>query len=225
MMGKPKLALQIPADHTIIIPADGASNSLLHGTLSFSNVPPQCNILITLARVGRLKMGKETNNDTASKKLLSEFGFMGSHKEQKREQFNYDLAEKLCSCTISPPPGNTTSKTTKCGFDLPIPGYLPATAALPSVEISYAIFATCTLPNGRISQTSQDLHIIRQTAEQVRLDPSRTVSFPETTFAVRTTFGLPSFDSKDTTIPTTNHEIHAHDRNTLAGPARDTLGS
>jgi hypothetical protein len=203
MMGKPKLALQIPADHTIIIPADGASNSLLHGTLSFSNVPPQCNILITLARVGRLKMGKETNNDTASKKLLSEFGFMGSHKEQKREQFNYDLAEKLCSCTISPPPGNTTSKTTKCGFDLPIPGYLPATAALPSVEISYAIFATCTLPNGRISQTSQDLHIIRQTAEQVRLDPSRTVSFPETTFAVRTTFGLPSFDSKDTTIPTT----------------------
>lgn len=203
VMGKPKLVLQVPADHTIIIPADGASDSLLHGTLSFSNVPPQCDVEITLVRVGRLKKARETNNDTASKKLLSELGFMGSQKEQKREQFDYSLAEKLCGCYISPPPGNTTSKTTKCDFDLTIPGYLPATAELPSVDILYAIFATCTLPNGKISQTSQDLRIIRETAEPVRLEPSRTVSFPETTFAVRTTFGAPSFNLKDTTIPTT----------------------
>lgn len=202
-MGKPKLALQVPADHTIIILADGASDSLLHGTLSFSNVPPQCAIHITLARVGRLKKRKETNNDMASMKILSEFGLMGSQKEQKRERLDYNLAEKLCGCTISSPPGNTISKITKCNFDLPIPGYLPATAALPSVDISYAIFAICTLPNGRISQTSQDLRIVREAAEQVRLDPSRTVSFPETMFAVRTTFGLPSFNLKDTAIPTT----------------------
>ncbi|KAF3040195.1 hypothetical protein E8E11_007859 [Didymella keratinophila] len=202
-MGKPKLALQVPADHTIVITADGASDSLLHGTLTFSNVPPQCDVQITLARVGRIKKGKETNTETASKKLLSEFGFMGSQKEQKREQFDYDIAEKLCGCTISPSPGTTTSKTTACDFDLPIPGYLPATAALPSVDISYAIFATCTLPTGKISQSSQDLRIIRETGEHVRLDPSRTVSFPETTFAVRTSFGVPSFNLKDRAIPTT----------------------
>jgi hypothetical protein len=201
-MGKPKFALQVPVDHTIITPADGASVSLLQGTLKFSNVPPHCDIQITLARVGRIKKGKETNINTASKKLLSEFGFMGSRKEQKREQFDYKLAEKLCGCTISPPLGNSASKTTKCDFDLPLPGHLVATAALPSVDVSYAIFATCTLPNGKILQTSQDLRIIRETAEQVRLDPSRTISFPETSFAVRTTFGLPSFNLKETTIPT-----------------------
>lgn len=203
MIGNPKLALQVPANYTITIPADGASESLLNGTLSFSNVPPQCDIRITLARVGRLKKGKETNEVTASKRLLSEFGFIGSQKEQKREQFSYNLAEKLCGCTVSTPPGDTTSKITKCDFDLPVPGYLPATTSLPSVDISYAIIATCTLPNGRILQTSQDVRIMRETAEQVRLDPSRTVSFPETTFAIRTAFGLPCFNSRDTTIPTT----------------------
>lgn len=202
-MGKAKLALQVPADHIIIIPADGASDSFLYGTLSFSNVPPQCDIQITLARVGRLKRGKETKNDTASKKLMSELGFMGSQKEQKREQFDYETAEKLCGCSISPPPGISGSKTTKCDFDLSIPSYLPATAALPSVDISYAIFATCTLPNGKVSQTSQDLRILRESAEPIRLEPSRTVSFPETSFAVRASFGLPSFSSKNTTISTT----------------------
>lgn len=203
MMGKPKVVLQVPADHTIVIPADGASDSLLRGTLSFSNVPPQCVVDITLARVGRLEKARETNNDTASKKLLSELGFMGLQKEKECKQFNYFLAEKLCGCYISSPPGTTTSRTTKCDFDLTIPGYLPATIDLPSVGISYAILATCTLPNGKISQTSQDLRIIRETTEPLRLEPSRTVSFPETTFAVRTTFGTPSFELKDTTIPTT----------------------
>lgn len=202
-MGKAKLALQVPADHIITIPVDGASAPFLHGTLSFSNVPPQCDIQITLARVGRLKRGKETKNDTASKKLMSELGFMGSQKEQKREQFDYEAAEKLCGCSISPPPGISGSKSTKCDFDLSIPSYLPATAALPSVDISYAIFATCTLPNGKVSQTSQDLRILRETAEPIHLEPSRTVSFPDTSFAVRASFGLPSFNSKNTTISTT----------------------
>jgi hypothetical protein len=205
-MGKPKLALQVPADHTIIIPADGASNPLsggLHGTLSFSNVPSQCDIQVTLARVGRLKTNKETKNDAASKKLLSELGFMGSQKEQKRKQFDYTLAEKLCGCSISPPQVGSTSKTTKYDFDLQVPDYLPATVALPSVDISYAIFAICTLPNGKVSQISQDIRIIRKFAEPIRLEPSRTVSFPETTFAVRASFGLPSFNLKNTTITTT----------------------
>ncbi|KAF1927142.1 uncharacterized protein M421DRAFT_182737 [Didymella exigua CBS 183.55] len=203
VMGKPRLALQVPADHIIVITADGASDSLLHGTLIFSNVPLQCDIQITLARVGRLKRGKDMENDSASKKLMSELRFMRSHKEQKRELFNYEMAEKLCGCFVSPLRGTPTSKTTKCDFVLQIPSYLPATAALPSVDISYAIFATCNLANGEVLQTSQDLRIIREIAGPIRLEPSRTVSFPETTFAICASFGLPSSNHKNSTISAT----------------------
>ena len=128
-MGKPKLALQVPSNHTITLTsAEGALDSTLAGQLSFSNVPSQCDIQITLARVGRLKRGKETKNDKVSKKLMSELGFMGSQKEQKRELFDYETAEKLCGCLISPPQTPAGSKTIKCDFELPIPSYLPATA-------------------------------------------------------------------------------------------------
>lgn len=203
-MGKLKLALQLPADHTITLTsATGALDSTLAGQLSFGNVPPQCDIQIILARVGRLEQGKETKNDKASKRLMSELGLMGSYKEQKREQFDYNTAEKLCGCSISPPQTTAGSKNVKCDFELPIPSYLPATTLLPSVEILYAVFATCVLPNGKVLQTSQDLRIIRENVEAICLEPSRTVSFPETTFAVRASFDTPDVSAKFITIPTT----------------------
>ena len=203
-MGKPKLALQVPSNHTITLTsAEGALDSTLAGQLSFSNVPSQCDIQITLARVGRLKQGKETKNDKVSKKLMSELGFMGSQKEQKRELFDYETAEKLCGCLISPPQTPAGSKTIKCDFEIPIPSYLPATASLPSVEILYAVFAVCVLPNGKVAQTSQDLRITREIDEVVRLEPSRRVSFPETTFAVRASFDTPDISGKAMTISTT----------------------
>ncbi|KAF3039357.1 hypothetical protein E8E12_005828 [Didymella heteroderae] len=145
VMGKPKLALQVPADHTITIPTSDSLPGCLHGTLTFSNVPPECGIEITLVRIGRLKRGKEIKDDTASKKLLGELGFLGSQKEQKQEQVDYLHSEKI----------------------------------------------------------NQDLRIIREIAGPVRLEPSRTVSFPETTFAVRASFDPPCFNLKNTTIPTT----------------------
>ncbi|RYN16556.1 hypothetical protein AA0119_g11924 [Alternaria tenuissima] len=202
-MGKPKLALQVPVDYTIVISADGASDSLLHGTLSFSNVPTQCDFQIALARVGRLEKGKKMKPDSASRKLMGELGLIGSQKEQKREQFDYETAEKLCVCSVGPPQERSGSKTAKCEFSLPIPSYLPATAMLPSVNISYAIFATCILPDRKVLQTCQDLRIIRKTVKPIRLEPSRTVYFPDTSFAVRASFGPPTFSSKNTTIATT----------------------
>ncbi|KAF2995225.1 hypothetical protein E8E13_002247 [Curvularia kusanoi] len=147
--------------------------------------------------------GKEPGRDSASKKILSELGFTGSAKEQKREQLDYETAEKLCGVTITPSHAGATSKTVKCDFSLLIPSYLPATVALPSVEVSYAVFATCNLPNGKIVQASQDLHIIREAAKPLHLEPSRTVSFPETTFAVRASFDTPKSGAKNTSIPTT----------------------
>ncbi|KAJ4991829.1 hypothetical protein SVAN01_02679 [Stagonosporopsis vannaccii] len=203
-MGKPKLYLQIPADHIITFnPAGGASNSFLHGQVSFSNIPPQSDIHITLARVGRLRKGKETNNEAASKTFLSELGFMGPEKVQTQDQFDYSTAEKLCGCLVSPLQGQSGSRTIKRNFDLPIPSYLPATAALPSVDVSYAIFATCVLSNGKISQACHDLRIIRESTEPTNLEPSRTVSFPETSFTVRASFDSPDISSKSITIPTT----------------------
>lgn len=203
-MGKPKLSLQVPTDHTITLnPAGGASDSLLHGQVSFNNIPPQCDIHITLTRVGHVKRGKETKNEAASKTLLSELGFMGPQKESKQEQLNYETAEKLCGCLVSSSQGQSGSKTVKCDFDLAIPSYLPATAALPSVDISYAIFATCILPNGKISQTSQGLRLVREIVDTINLEPSRTVSFPETSFAVQASFDSPEFSPKNAAIPTT----------------------
>ena len=134
---------------------------------------------------------------------MSELGFMGSQKEQQRDRFDYETAEKLYGCLISPPQGVAGSKSAKCDFDLPIPSYLPATAALPSVDTSYAVFATCVLPNGKVSQTSQDLRIIRENAEPIRLEPSRIVPFPETSFAVQASFDPPDLGSKHITVPTT----------------------
>jgi hypothetical protein len=203
-MGKCKLSLQVPAEH--IITLDLARETLettLQGHLSASNVPSECNIQITLARVGRLTSSKVTKNDTASKKLLSELGFMGSEKEQKQKRFNYEIAEKVCSCTITPLQSAGSSKTIKFGFSLPVPSYLPATVTLPSVNVAYAIFATCIFPNGKAVQTSEDVRIIRQTAEPTRLEPSRTVTFPETTFALRASFDAPNIGAKNTSIPTT----------------------
>lgn len=150
-----------------------------------------------------MKRGEETKNEVASKTFLSELGFMGPQKEQKQEKFDYEAAEKLCGCLVSPAQGQPGSKTVKCDFNLPIPSYLPATTALPWIDISYVIFARCVAPNGRISQTSQELRIVREDAEPVVLEPSRTVSFPETSFAVRTSFGSPDISSKSVTIPTT----------------------
>ena len=202
-MGKCTLFLQLPAEH--IITLDLARESLdtaLQGHLSASNVPPECDIHITLARVGRLKSGKESKNDTASKKLLSELGLMGPEKEQKRERFDYEIAEKLCSCTITPSQDAGSSKVVTFEFCLSVPSYLPATVALPSVDVTYAVFATCTLPNGKVVQTSETLRIIRQTAKPLHLEPSRTVSFPETTFAVRASFDAPNIGAKNTSIPT-----------------------
>lgn len=207
VMGKPKLALQIPAHHTISIPANGVSECFLHGTLSLNNVPPQCETRITLARIGRLKTssrGRETQNDSASKKFLGEFGFLGSQKEQEQELFDCKIAEKLSSCSVQSQPRRTaTSNIIECGFELQIPEYLPATAELPSFSITYAISAICILPNGKVLQAVKDLRITREAEKAPRLEPSRTVSFPETTFAVRAIFGLPSFDLKKTSIPTT----------------------
>ncbi|XPS98552.1 hypothetical protein M3J09_007754 [Ascochyta lentis] len=203
-MGKPKLSLHAPADHVISLTStEGPLDSLLCGQLSLSNVPPQCDIHITLARVGRLKQGKATNDEAASTKFIRELGFMGSQKEQKREQFDYKSAEKLSGCLISPPQATSGSKPVKCGFKLPIPAYLPATAALPSVDICYTIFAICTQPNGKTVQCSQDLRIIRKNAEPVRLEPSRKISFPESPLAVRASFDTPNLGTKNITIPTT----------------------
>lgn len=203
-MGKCKLSLQVPAEH--IITLDLARETLgttLQGHLSASNVPPECDIQITLARVGQLTSGKESRNDTTSKKLLSELWFMGSEKEQKRERFDYRIAEKLCSCTITPSQNAGSSNIVESDFRLSIPSYLPATVALPSVDVAYAVFATCTLPNGKVVQTSQDLRVTRQTAKPLRLEPSRTVTFPETTFAVRASFDAPNIGAKNTSIPPT----------------------
>jgi hypothetical protein len=203
-MAKCKLSLQVPAEHIITLDlARETLDTTLHGHLSASNVPPECDFQITLARVGRLTSGKESRNDTASKKLLSELWFMGSEKEQKRERFDYEIAEKLCSCTITPSQNAGASKIVKSDFRLSIPSYLPATVSLPSVDVAYAVFATCTLPNGKVVQTSQDLRVTRQTAEPLRLEPSRTVTFPETTFAVRASFDAPTIGAKNTSIPTT----------------------
>lgn len=204
-MGKCTISLQVPAEHIIKLDlARETLDSTLQGHLSASNVPPECDIQITLARVGRLTSGKESRNDTASKKLLSELWSMGSEKEQKRERFDYTIAEKLSSCTITPLQKAGSAKTVTFDFCLSIPSYLPATVALPSVNVTYAVFATCTLPNGKVVQTSlHDLRIIRQTAEPLHLEPSRTISFPETTFAVRASFDAPNIGAKNTSIPTT----------------------
>lgn len=200
-MGKLKLALRIPANQTITTsPAGHAEDSIICGQLTVSNASPQCSIQITLARLGRLNQKSEGKNDVSSKRLLSELGFMGPQKEQKREQFNYENAEKLSGCLITPQVG---SKAVRCDFDLLIPSYLAATTTLPSVDISYAVFATYTSPGGKITQTKQDLQIIRKNAGPVRLEPSRTVSFPETSFAVRASFDTPESCSKYTSIPTT----------------------
>jgi hypothetical protein len=126
-----------------------------------------------------------------------------SEKEQKRERFDYGIAEKLCSCTITPSQNAGSSKIVKSDFRLSIPSYLPATVASPSVDVAYAVFATCTLPSGKVVQTSRDLRVTRQAAEPLRLEPSRTVTFPETTFAVRASFDAPNIGAKSTSIPTT----------------------
>lgn len=203
-MGKPKLSLHAPADHTITLTsAEGASDSFLLGQLFFSNVPPQCHIQITLARVGRLKQGTETKSGAASNNLLSELGFLGAQKEQRREQFDYDTAEKLSGVSIVSSQTTAGSKTVKCNFELPIPSYLPATASLPSVDISYAIFATCTLPCGKVAQCSQVLRLVRENVEPIGLEPSRTVSFPDSPLAVRASFDAPDLSSKNLVIPTT----------------------
>lgn len=203
-MGRPKLSLQFPAEYTITLnPAEGATDSVLHGRLCFARVPPQCDIQITLVRAGRLRRGKEIQTDTASRKFISELGFMGSQKEQRREQFDYERAEKLCGCFVRPPHAPSGSKTLDCNFELPIPSYLPATTTLSSVEVSYAIIATCVLPNGKTLQTSRDLRINRKNADIIALEPSRTVSFPETTFAVRASFNSPNLGAKDMIIKTT----------------------
>jgi hypothetical protein len=199
-MGKPKLSLYAPAEHTILLTS--ASNTTLAGQLSYSNIPSQCDVRVILVRVGRLMESKETKNGTVSRNFMAELGFMGPQKEQKRKQLDYDTAEKLTECLINSISA-TGSKTTKCDFNLPIPSYLPATAALPSVEISYALFATCTLPNGTILQSSQNLRIIRKNAELLRLEPSRTVSFPESPLAIRASFDTPILGSKNICIPTT----------------------
>ncbi|KAJ4362681.1 hypothetical protein N0V95_001389 [Ascochyta clinopodiicola] len=202
-MGKPKLSLDAPADHVISFTYnEGSSDSLLCGQLSFSNIPVQCDIHITLARVGRLKQGKDANGETGSKHFIRELGFTGPRKDQNHDQFDYESAEKLSNCLINPPQTTSGSKTIKCGFKLPVPSYLPATAALPSVEISYAIFATCDLSNGTTVQCRKDLHIIRKSTEPLRLEPSRKVSFPESTLAVRASFDAPDLGTKNITIPT-----------------------
>ncbi|KAF1364544.1 hypothetical protein EJ07DRAFT_151811 [Lizonia empirigonia] len=203
-MGRPKLSLHAPADHTITLTsAEGASDSFFLGQLFFSNVPPQCDIQITLTRVGRLKQGTETKGGAASNNLLSELGFLGAQKEQRREQFDYDTAEKLSGVSIVPSQTTAGSKTVKCNFELPIPSYLPATAALPSVDISYAIFATCTLPSGKVAQCSQVLRLVRENVESIGLEPSHTVSFPDSPLAVRASFDAPDLSSKNLVIPTT----------------------
>ncbi|KAJ8116143.1 hypothetical protein OPT61_g2377 [Boeremia exigua] len=203
-MGQPKITLQVPVTHTITLDSSGrASESSLHGQLSCSNIPAHCDVQITLVRVGRLKRGDETKHDTASKKFMSELGFMGSQKEQRQREFDYETAEKLCGCFVSLPQGIKRSKTAKCDFELSIPPYLPSTAALPSVDISYAIFATCVMPNGKISQAHENLRIIREHAEAIHFEPSRTVSFPETSFTVRANFESPDLRSNSATIPTT----------------------
>jgi hypothetical protein len=203
-MGKPKLSLHAPTDHTISFTSTASpADSCFSGQLSFSNVPPDCDIRVTLARVGRLKQRREAKSDTASKSLLRELGFMGTQKEQKREPFDYSSTEKLSGCLISPSKITSGSKVIKCGFRLLIPSYLPATAALPSVEISYAIFATCVLPNGKTLHASQDLRILRKSAEPIRLEPSRKVSFPESPLAVRASFDTPEVGTKDIIVPTT----------------------
>lgn len=202
-MGNPKLNLSFSTEHTISLTTEGASDSVLLGQLSFSNILPQCEIQITLARFGRLKSGKETRECTASRKLLDELGLTGAQREQKQEQFDYHAAEKLSGCLISLSPTTSRSKTIKCNFELPVPSYLPATTALPSVQINYAIFATCTLPNGKTLQSSQNLHITRKNVEPTRLEPSSTVSYPESPLAVRVTFDTPALTSKNITIPST----------------------
>ncbi|KAH6644677.1 hypothetical protein C7974DRAFT_408339 [Boeremia exigua] len=200
-MAKPKLSLQVPVDHTISINStEGTSDPLLHGQVSFNNIPQQCDIHIALARVGRLSSKKETRHEAASTSILSELGFM---KEQNREHFDYETAEKLCGCLISPPKELSESKTVKCNFGLQVPSYLPATTSLPSVDISYAIFATCILPNGKVLQTKQNIHIERVDRGIIHLETSRKVSFPETSFAVRVKFNTPDFGTKDVAIPTT----------------------
>ena len=147
-----------------------------------------------------MKKNKESKNDSTSKGLIRELGFIGSRKEQKREQFNYDAAEKITECLVTPVPG---SRTNKCNFEILIPSYLPATIALSSAEISYALFAICSLPNGKASQSSRELAIFRKNTRAIHLESSRTVSFPESPLAIKASFDTPDLGVKAIIIPTT----------------------
>lgn len=198
MNRRPCLALHTVTDHVI---ASAVSETVLGptvtGQLEYSNIPTNCPVRVELIRVGRIIKGGKSKHATTTKAFISELGFLGSAKDQKRAELDYASAEKISESVIIPTPGSKS----RCEFRLDIPTDLPPTVELSSVRISYAIVATCDLGTGRLLQSSKPINIIRQTIGPVNLEPSPTVVYPESPLAIQARFETLSPSPKRLNIP------------------------
>jgi hypothetical protein len=199
-MGKPTFRIDAPSKHAITFTTGNrASESTLSGCLSikslFKTNFSQCEIHVYLVRAARWDSVACASSDT--RRRFSRI--LGSSKPS--DTLSLANAEKLVQFSTHITVGSESRKA-KCDFSLAIPHYLPPTTALPSTDILYALVAECTTSDGRVLQTSQELQIFRHNTDCIRLQPSLTVTYPESPLAVRVTFAQPLPDSK-TAIPAT----------------------
>jgi hypothetical protein len=202
-MGKPTFRIDAPSKHAITFTTGNrASKSTLSGCLSIKGLLKtnfsQSEIHVYLVRAARWDPAACASSNTRRRFP----GILGSSKP--RDKLSLANAEKLVqfSTHITVAPTGSESRKAKCDFSLAIPYYLPPTTTFPSTDISYALVAECTTPDGRVLQTSQELQILRHNTDCIRLQPSLTVTYPESPLAVRVTFPQPLPDSK-TAIPAT----------------------
>lgn len=201
-MKRPRLSITAPAEHQITFPSLLPSiESTLNGTISSSDISLPCQCKVTLVRNGRLKNGEAADIATiATNAILDELGLGGPLHRIKSEPVKFQPSEQLTQCIIDltkPRVGHTSGTT---AFQLAIPSYLPATVKIPSVEISYTLFASCTLPDGSVIETQKDLQLTRKQNSPISLQPSRVVHYPESTITMKVNFDTSRLES-DKYIP------------------------
>jgi len=170
---KPYLTLRAPEELTIFYNGEGDGHiSNLTGQVSCINVQSlvtrSIDTHIHLHRIGRFKNTNRIGTDQHCKRRLSFF-----RPSSQICWKDFESAETLLSCTVHLAL-DAKSKKSSCEFQLRVPAHLLPTTAFPSIEISYAIIVSGTLPCGQLLQTGQLLRISRRSIEPIPLQATPT---------------------------------------------------
>jgi hypothetical protein len=198
---KSYFVLKVPDELTIFYNSDGdGHDSTLSGQISCINMR-SLNTASIDAEVHLLRLcrvGKE-QKPVADSTFIQRLKFF--RPSPQIDWNDFDAAAKVVSCSITLTPNKTSNKTS-CAFQLTIPAHLPPTLAFPSIEISYAIVVSTTLPWGQTLRTGQLLKISRRPVEPILLRTTP-IAYSHSPLALRVSFEEPK--PRDRRVTATLH--------------------